>query len=152
MGYTVEVQGTEVIMGLCGQADHANLGRSDISEGKGGDNWHFGGNSTFILDGTKVRCDTEPIATDFWVVVAVDVTLGSSRFHYTKKGGASMHDDGREFDGPPPTPTTVVTLESSRWRPTASGPSWDVMAASTTSWTRAGRARPRRGRGPARSS
>ena len=43
-----------------------------------------------------MRCDTEPIATDFWVVVAVDVTL-DHRFT-TQKGGASMHDDGREFD------------------------------------------------------
>lgn len=100
MGYTVEVQGTEVIIwDFAGKQITRIWGDPHVNEGKGGDNWHFGGNSTFILpDGTKVRCDTEPIATDFWVVVAVDVTLGSSRFHYTKKGGASMHDDGREFD------------------------------------------------------
>jgi len=100
LGYVVEMQGTEVIIwDIKGQQITRIWGDPHVNEKNGGDTWHFGGNSTFILpDGSKIRCDTEPIASNFWVVRSVDVTLGSSRFHYNGSGGGAMSDDGREHD------------------------------------------------------
>lgn len=100
LGYTVEVRNTEVIIWDIGGKQVTRIwGDPHVNEQNGGDQWHFGGNSTFILpDGAKIFCDTEPIASNFWVVVAVDVILGDSRFHYDKGGTGSMTDDGRAFD------------------------------------------------------
>ena len=100
MGYTVEMQGREVIIhDLKGEQITRIWGDPHVNEKGGGDNWHFGGNSTFILpDGTKIRCDTKPISSNFWVVDAVDVTIGSSRYHFKASGEGQMHDDGKAWD------------------------------------------------------
>ena len=100
LGYIVEMQGTEVIIwDFEGKRITRIWGDPHVNEKNGGDNWHFGGNSTFILpDGTKIRADTEPLSQNFWVVRSVDVTLGASRFHYSGSGGGDMHSDARKFD------------------------------------------------------
>jgi hypothetical protein len=100
LGYTVELRNTEVLIyDIQGKQITRIWGDPHVNEKNGGDNWHFGGDSTFILpDGTKICCDTEPISTNFWVVVAVDVILGDSRFHYKKGGQGALSDDGREYD------------------------------------------------------
>jgi len=100
MGYTVEMQDREVIIyDLQGKQITRIWGDPHVNEKEGGDNWHFGGNSTFILpDGTKIRCDTKPLSSNFWVVDAVDVVLGSSRFHFNATGGSEMLSDGKAWD------------------------------------------------------
>jgi len=100
MGYTVEMQGREVIIyDLQGKQITRIWGDPHVNEKEGGDNWHFGGNSTFILpDGTKIRCDTKPLSANFWVVDAVDVVLGSSRFHFKASGASEMLSDGQAWD------------------------------------------------------
>ena len=100
MGYTVEMQNREVIIyDLQGKQITRIWGDPHVNEKEGGDNWHFGGNSTFILpDGTKICCDTVPLSSNFWVVDAVDVVLGSSRFHFNATGGSEMLSDGQAWD------------------------------------------------------
>ena len=100
MGYTVEMQNREVIIyDLQGKQITRIWGDPHVNEKEGGDNWHFGGNSTFILpDGTKICCDTKPLSSNFWVVDAVDVVLGSSRFHFNATGGSELLSDGQAWD------------------------------------------------------
>ena len=100
LGYVVEMRNHEVLIyDIQGKRITRIWGDPHVNEKEGGDNWHFGGNSTFILpDGTKIRCDTEPIRSNFWVVVGVDVLLGDSRFSYKKGGEGALSDDGRQYD------------------------------------------------------
>jgi hypothetical protein len=100
MGYVVEMKNTEVLIwDLQGKQITRIWGDPHVNEKNNGATWHFGGNSTFILpDGAKICCDTEPISSNFWVVVGVDVILGASRFSFKKGGEGAMSNDGREFD------------------------------------------------------
>ena|GEM_PF-2562322 len=100
LGYLVEMRNTEVLIyDISGKQITRIWGDPHVNEKEGGDNWHFGGNSTFILpDGAKIRCDTEPIRSNFWVVVGVDVLLGDSRFSYKKGGEGALSEDGRQYD------------------------------------------------------
>jgi hypothetical protein len=100
LGYTVEMKGTEILIwDLQGKRITRIWGDPHVNEKEGGDNWHFGGNSTFILpDGTKVQADTEPMWGGLWVVVGVDVVLGESRFHSGSGDQEGMHSDGKDWD------------------------------------------------------
>ena len=99
-GYTIEMKNEEVIVyDETGEQITRIWGDPHVNEGKGGDDWHFGEDSSFILpDGTKICLDTEPNAAGEWYVVGVDVLGGSQRYHYGVGGKQGMTQDAEDFD------------------------------------------------------
>jgi hypothetical protein len=99
-GYTIEMKNEEVIVfDETGEQITRIWGDPHVNEGKGGDDWHFGEDSTFILpDGTKICLDTEPNSAGEWYVVGVDVLGGSQRYHYGVGGKQGMTQDAEDFD------------------------------------------------------
>ena len=100
-GFTVEMKGHEVIIyNDAGETETRIWGDPHVNEGGGGDNWHFGNDSTFILpDGTKLCLDTKEIREGVFVTVGVDVLNGSERYHFGEGGEAGMTEDAVEWDG-----------------------------------------------------
>ena len=63
-------------------------GDPHVNENGGGDNWHFGNNSTFVLtDGTKICLDTEQNASGEWLVEGIDIIAGQDRYHFGRGQG-----------------------------------------------------------------
>ena len=99
-GYTVEMKGHEVII-YDDKGDQTTRiwGDPHVNEGKGGDNWHFGNDSTFILpDGTKLCLDTKEIRDGVFFTVGVDILCGSERYHFGEGGEQGMTEDAMEWD------------------------------------------------------
>lgn len=99
-GYTIEMKGSDVVVfdESGSQVTHI-WGDPHVNEGKGGDNWHFGQDSTFVLpDGSKICLDTEPNSKGEWYIVGLDVLAGHERFHYGAGGEVGMTDDAINFD------------------------------------------------------
>jgi len=102
-GYFVEMQGTETLIW-----DHNGgmitriWGDPHVDEKGGGDDWHFGDDSSFILpDGTKLCLDTKETSPGVFFTVAVDVLAKGKRFHYSAKGvggSTGMYEDGAAWD------------------------------------------------------
>jgi hypothetical protein len=71
-----------------------------VNEGGGGDDWHFGDDSTFILpDGTKICLDTKEIRSGVYVIDKVDIIGTDQRFHYAVgEKNTSMTDDSAAWD------------------------------------------------------
>jgi len=81
-GHRVDVKGSEVTI-YSPKADGTYKqetriwGDPHVNEGGGGDNWHFGDDSTFILpDGTKICLNTEETSPGVFVVKGVDIMSG----------------------------------------------------------------------------
>ena len=99
--YTIECRGAEVIIYDRNEDVVTRIwGDPHVDEGgKGGDDWHFGQDSTFVLpDGTKICLDTEPNEHGWWFVVGVDVLFGYTRWHYGTGDTNGMHHDAEEWD------------------------------------------------------
>ena len=74
-------------------------GDPHVNENGGGDDWHFGNDSTFILpDGVKLCLDTKEVSPGVWLVQGVDVIGGNDRFHFGVGDTAGLHKDGKEWD------------------------------------------------------
>ncbi len=99
-GYTVEMKNSEVIIyDKAGEQNTRIWGDPHVNEGKGGDNWHFGNDSTFILpDGTKLCLDTKETQPGVFYTVGVDILCGSERYHYGEGGEQGMTEDAIEWD------------------------------------------------------
>ncbi len=99
-GYTIEMKGHEVIVyDRKGTQITRIWGDPHVNEKNGGDNWHFGNDSTFILpDGTKLCLDTKEIKPGIFVTVGVDVLAGSERYHYGEGDKAGMTRDALAWD------------------------------------------------------
>jgi hypothetical protein len=100
-GYTIECKGAEVIIYDRNEDVVTRIwGDPHVDEGgKGGDDWHFGQDSTFVLpDGTKICLDTEANRHGWWFVVGVDVIFGYTRWHYGTGDTNGMHHDAEEWD------------------------------------------------------
>ncbi len=100
-GFTVEMKDHEVIIyDREGNQETRIWGDPHVNEGQGGDNWHFGNDSTFILpDGTKLCLDTKETSPGVYYTVGVDILCGSERYHYGEGGDAGMTEDAIEWDG-----------------------------------------------------
>ncbi len=103
-GYTVEAKGHEVLIyDDTGDCITRIWGDPHIDEGgDGGDEWHFGEDSTFILpDGAKICLDTEPNSVGEWYTVGGNVVCGADRFSWGTQGDSmseGMTDDALEWD------------------------------------------------------
>ena len=102
-GYFIEMQGNEtIIWDQNGGLITRIWGDPHVDEKGGGDDWHFGDDSSFILpDGTKLCLDTKETSPGVFFTVAVDVIAKGKRFHYSKTGvgGANgMYEDGAAWD------------------------------------------------------
>jgi hypothetical protein len=99
-GNTIEMKGHEVIVyDRKGKQITRIWGDPHVNEKEGGDNWHFGNDSTFILpDGTKLCLDTKEIKPGIFVTVGVDVLAGSERYHYGEGDDAGMTRDAIAWD------------------------------------------------------
>jgi hypothetical protein len=100
-GYTIEMKGHEVIIyDDKGTQETRIWGDPHVNEGPGGDTWHFGHDSTFILpDGTKLCLDTKETSPGVYYTVGVDILCGSERYHYGEGGDQGMTEDAVEWDG-----------------------------------------------------
>lgn len=99
--YTIECKDSEVIIYDRNEDVVTRIwGDPHVDEGgKGGDDWHFGQDSTFVLpDGTKICLDTEANQHGWWFVVGVDVIFGYTRWHYGTGDTNGMHHDAEEWD------------------------------------------------------
>jgi predicted transcriptional regulator len=99
-GYTIEMKDSEVIIyDKTGDQTTRIWGDPHVNEGKGGDNWHFGNDSTFILpDGTKLCLDTKETQPGVFYTVGVDILCGSERYHYGEGGDQGMTEDAIDWD------------------------------------------------------
>ncbi len=99
-GYTIEMKDHEVIIfDDKGAVETRIWGDPHVNERGGGDNWHFGNDSTFILpDGTKLCLDTKETSPGVFVTVGVDVLNGSERYHYGVGDDAGMKRDAEVWD------------------------------------------------------
>ena len=74
-------------------------GDPHVNENGGGDNWHFGNDSTFVLtDGTKICLDTELTSGNEWVVHGIDIIAGNDRYHFGTGGEDGLSKDAFEWD------------------------------------------------------
>jgi len=74
-------------------------GDPHVNENGGGDDWHFGNDSTFILpDGVKLCLDTKETSPGVWLVQGADIIGGNDRFHFGVGDNAGLHKDGKEWD------------------------------------------------------
>lgn len=99
--YTIEMRDSEVIIYDRNEDVVTRIwGDPHVDEGgKGGDDWHFGQDSTFVLpDGTKICLDTEANRHGWWFVVGVDILFGYTRYHYGVGDAKGMHNDAEEWD------------------------------------------------------
>ena len=99
-GWTIEMKGHEVIIyDNAGKQNTRIWGDPHVNEGEGGDNWHFGNDSTFVLpDGTKLCLDTKETKPGVYFTVGVDILCGSERYHYGEGGDQGMTEDAIEWD------------------------------------------------------
>ena len=99
-GYTIEMKGHEVIIyDDKGNQETRIWGDPHVNERGGGDNWHFGNDSTFILpDGTKLCLDTKETKPGVYFTVGVDILCGVERYHYGVGDKAGMTEDAMEWD------------------------------------------------------
>ena len=99
-GFTVEMKGSEVIIyDQKGNQQTRIWGDPHVNEGQGGDNWHFGNDSTFILpDGAKLCLDTKEVSDGVFFTVGVDILCGSERYHYGEGGEQGMTEDAIDWD------------------------------------------------------
>jgi len=100
MGYTIEMKGSEVIIfDDKGNQETRIWGDPHVNERGGGDNWHFGNDSTFILpDGTKLCLDTKETSPGVFYTVGVDILNGVERYHYGVGDKAGMTEDAMDWD------------------------------------------------------
>jgi hypothetical protein len=100
LGYTIEMKGHEVIIyDDKGNQETRIWGDPHVNERGGGDNWHFGNDSTFILpDGTKLCLDTKETSPGVFYTVGVDVLCGVERYHYGVGDEVGMTEDAMEWD------------------------------------------------------
>ena len=100
-GYTIEMKGNETIVYDAKGTQITRIwGDPHVNEKNGGDNWHFGNDSTFILpDGTKLCLDTREVSPGIFVTVGVDVLSGSERYHYGEGDAGGMTRDAIAWDG-----------------------------------------------------
>ena len=99
-GFTIEIANYDIrIYDPDGRRQTRIWGDPHVNEGEGGDDWHFGQDSTFVLtDGTKICLDTEPNSAGEWYVVGADILAGTSRYHFGVGDEAGMTGDALEFD------------------------------------------------------